>query len=193
MGRPKEWLPFGGEPMLRRVVRRLGEAVRPVVVVAAAGQELPPLPGGVRVVWDRLPDRGPLEGLAAGLRALHDEADAAFVTACDVPLLMPAFVRRMVLLASGFDIAVPHVDGFDHPLSGVYRTAVQAEIETLLAAGRLRPAFLFDEVRTRRVGAEELREADPDLQSLANVNTPLEHHAALRRAGLEEDRQGGRA
>ncbi|HUR55514.1 MAG TPA: NTP transferase domain-containing protein, partial [Gemmataceae bacterium] len=50
MGRAKAWLPFGGETMLQRVVRVVGEVVSPVVVVAAAGQDVPPLPVGVRIV-----------------------------------------------------------------------------------------------------------------------------------------------
>src|SRR5437588_762021 len=43
MGQPKAWLPFGDELMLPRVVRLLGGAVRPRVVVAAPDQDLPPL------------------------------------------------------------------------------------------------------------------------------------------------------
>lgn len=52
MGRPKAWLPFGGELMLPRVVRLLSEVVSPVIVVAAPEQELPPLPAGIAVVRD---------------------------------------------------------------------------------------------------------------------------------------------
>src|SRR5215472_10050859 len=71
MGRPKAWLPFDGEPMLVRVVRRLGEAVGPLVVVAAPGQDVPPLPADVEVVRDEVAGRGPLQGLQAGLEALR--------------------------------------------------------------------------------------------------------------------------
>ena len=45
MGRPKAWLPFGDELMLPRVARLLREAVEPVVVVAAPGQDLEHIPG----------------------------------------------------------------------------------------------------------------------------------------------------
>lgn len=185
MGRPKVTLPFGPELMLQRVVRLVGEAVEPVVVVAGIGQQTPPLSAKIRVVHDRNANRGPLEGLAVGLCELRQQCQAAFVTACDVPLLVPAFVRRMIELSAGYDVAVPHVDGFDEPLSAVYRTSVVAHVERLLAAGRLRPAFLFDQVRTRRVTAEELNDVDPDLQSLANLNTPTDYLAALARAGFE--------
>src|SRR5205807_272847 len=91
MGRPKAWLPFGGEALLQRVVRRLGEAVSPVVVVAAPGQELPSLPSEVAIVRDPEEGRGPLQGLAAGLAALAGRADAAYATSCDAPFLRPAF------------------------------------------------------------------------------------------------------
>src|SRR5437762_3277922 len=96
MGRPKAWLPFGHALMLQRVVRVLGEVVSPVVVVAAPGQDVPPLPESVAVVRDEVEGRGPLAGFAAGLAALKDTADAAYLSACDVPFLTPAFVARVV-------------------------------------------------------------------------------------------------
>ena len=95
MGRPKAWLPVGGEVMLQRVVRVLREVVDPVVVVAAPGQDVPPLPDAVTIVRDEVEGRGPLAGLAAGLAALDGRADAAYLSACDVPFLSPAFVRRV--------------------------------------------------------------------------------------------------
>ena len=67
-----------------------------VVVVAAAGQELPPLPPGVQVVHDAAPDNGPLQGLLAGLHALAGRCDAAFVAACDLPGLTPELVRAVL-------------------------------------------------------------------------------------------------
>src|SRR2546423_5298546 len=89
MGRPKAWLPMAGELMLPRVVRLLGEAVSPIVVVAAPEQDLPPLPAEVKVVRDEEKGRGPLQGLAAGLTALQGEVDAAYASSCDVPFLRP--------------------------------------------------------------------------------------------------------
>ncbi len=182
MGRPKVALPFGLETMLARVVRLLGEAVDAVVVVRGVGQELPPLPPHVLVTEDQRADRGPLEGLAAGLRAIGDRAEVAVVAACDVPLLRPQFVRRMVELSAGYDVAVPHVDGFDQPLSAAYRTCVLPQIEALLSADRRRPVELYDQIRTRRVTDAQLADVDPQLRSLVNVNTPQQYRAALAEA-----------
>ena len=74
MGRPKAWLPFAGEIMLPRVARLLSEAVRPLVVVAAPDQDVPPLPDNVTLVRDEEKGRGPLQGLKAGLEALRGKS-----------------------------------------------------------------------------------------------------------------------
>jgi molybdopterin-guanine dinucleotide biosynthesis protein A len=182
MGTPKALLPFGPETMLQRVVRLLADVVSPIVVVAAVDQPLPELPQSVIVTRDEQQGRGPLEGLRAGLKALPAYVDAAYVTSCDVPLLEPGFVREMLDFANGFDIAVMEIDGFPHPLSAVYRRAVLSPVEDLLAAGRLRPVFLFDSVKTRRVRPDEIT-ADPELRTLRNLNTPEDYQQALADAG----------
>jgi molybdenum cofactor guanylyltransferase len=187
MGRDKATLPFGPEQMLERVVRLMSEVVEPtnIVVVAAPDQVLPTLPAAVAVARDLHKDRGPLEGLAAGLRQLAGRADAAYATACDVPLLKPAFVARVFDLLNDHEIAVPRDGEHHHPLAAVYRTAVLPHVERLLSADRLRPRFLFDEVNTREVPVEELRSIDPDLSTLQNLNYPADYEAALSAAGYK--------
>jgi molybdenum cofactor guanylyltransferase len=182
MGSPKALLPFGPETMLQRVVRLLTDVVSPIVVVAAVDQPLPELSRQVIVTRDEQEGRGPLEGLRAGLKALPAHVDAAYVTSCDVPLLQPAFVREMLAFASGFDIAVMEIDGLPHPLSAVYRRAVLPDVEDLLASDRLRPVFLFDRVKTRRVRPDEIT-ADPELRTLRNLNTRKDYEQALADAG----------
>jgi len=184
MGVAKATLPFGPETMLQRVVRLLGTTVSPIAAVAARDQVLPELPAGVIVTRDEREAKGPLEGLRAGLKALPESTEAAYVTSCDVPLLVPGFVERMLVLLGEHDIAVMEIDGFPHPLSAVYRRAVLPQVEALLAQDRLRPVFLFDAVRTRRVTTAEMREVDPDLRTLRNLNTREDYEAALADAGL---------
>ena len=184
MGVPKATLPFGDETMLQRVVRLLGTVVSPIVVVAAREQALPELPATVIVTRDEREARGPLEGIRAGLSALPASTDAAYITSCDVPLLVPAFVERMIELMGDHDIAVMEIDGFPHPLSAIYRRTTLPHSESLLAQDRLRPVFLFDAVRTRRVKPEEMTVVDPELKTLRNLNTQEDYRAALADAGL---------
>jgi molybdopterin-guanine dinucleotide biosynthesis protein A len=171
--------------MLQRVVRLLSAVVSPIVVVAAREQSLPDLPPGVKITHDEREQRGPLEGLRAGLKALPDSVDAAYITSCDVPLLEPAFVERMVELLGDHDIAVMEIDGFPHPLSAVYRRDTLPHVEALLEKDKLRPVFLFDAVRTRRVRPEDMISVDPDLRTLRNLNTREDYLAALSEAGYQ--------
>jgi molybdenum cofactor guanylyltransferase len=184
MGTPKATLPFGPETMLQRVVRLLAAVVDPIVVVAARQQALPELPRDVIMARDELEERGPLEGLRAGLKALPNSVDSAYVTSCDVPLLVPGFVTRMIELLGDHDIAVMEIDGFPHPLSAVYRRATLPQVEALLERDKLRPVFLFDAVRTRRVQPEEMISVDPQLRTLRNLNTRDDYRAALADAGF---------
>jgi len=170
--------------MLQRVVRLLSEVVSPIVAVAARDQSLPQLPEAVIITRDEREAKGPLEGIRAGLSALPESIDAAYITSCDVPLLVPAFVERMIDLMGDHDIAVMEIDGFPHPLSAIYRRHLLPQVESLLAVDRLRPVFLFDAVRTRRVKPEEMTVVDPELRTLRNLNTPEDYRAALADAGL---------
>jgi molybdopterin-guanine dinucleotide biosynthesis protein A len=186
MGQDKATLPFGPECMLQRVVRLIGEVVpaRNIVVVAAADQTLPPLPPEVKLARDEHEDRGPLEGLAAGLRCLSDDVEAVYATSCDVPLLVPEFVTQMFAKLGDYEIAVPYDQERLHPLSAVYRCSVLPQIERMLRDDQLRVRQLFDAVSTCRIATDELRSADPTLSTLENLNSPEDYRRSLIAAGL---------
>ena len=184
MGRPKFSLPFGDEVLLQRVCRILSEVVSPIVVVAAADQEIPDLQDDVSIVRDEYESLGPLAGIATGLDALRDRADAAFVTSCDAPLLQPAFVQRLIELLGDHDVAAPTDGQYDHVLSAVYRPVLADHARRLLAEDRRRPLFLLEETKSLRIHVDELRDVDPNLDSLRNVNTPEDYDGVLKLAGL---------
>jgi molybdopterin-guanine dinucleotide biosynthesis protein A len=182
MGQPKAWLEFGPERLLQRVVRLVGSGIGdgPIVVVAAAGQDCPPLPSSVKIVRDPVSGRGPLQGLAAGLAALPDTVEFAYASATDVPFLQPAWIGRLRELIGDDDLAIPLALGYHHPLAALYRRgAVLPVIDALLHADRLRPVFLMESVRTRVVTSDEMRLADPSLRTLRNLNDPDDYQRAL--------------
>jgi molybdopterin-guanine dinucleotide biosynthesis protein A len=193
MGTPKAALEWHGSTLLRRVVGVVGRSVDgPVVVVRASGQTLPWLPDGTEVVDDAREGRGPLQGLAAGLAAVRDRAHAAYVSSTDVPLLHPRFVRRVLAgLDDDVDVVLPEVGGFRHPLAAVYRTELVDVVERLIAEDRMRPAFLFEACRVRRLDADALLAdpalavLDPDLDSVLNLNEPSDYEAARARPAPE--------
>lgn len=186
MGRDKASLPFGAEKMLQRMVRLLSEVVPRdhIVVVAAAGQSLPSIPEDVEVVFDERPERGPLEGLLAGLQAVPSDTVAAYITSCDVPLLLPAFVQRMFDYLGDYDLVAPREGEQFHPLAGVYRPQVAIHAKKLLSNNRLRLRHLFEELDSRRIDVNELRDCDPQLLSLMNLNHLEDYQQALKLAGF---------
>lgn len=186
MGRDKANLPFGPETLLQRVVRLVGETKQldHVVVVAGRSQQAPPLPPETAVLRDDDDYLGPLSGVAIGMRALVGKVDAAYATGCDVPLLAPKFVERLFELLGDNDAVVPSDAQGMHPLSAVYRVSVLDRVESLLAAGERSLRALLESLSAQTVDAEQLRQFDPRLASLRNVNSPEEYVAALAVAGL---------
>lgn len=197
MGADKAALPWHGSTLLRHVCGLAARGVDggPVLVVRAPGQELPALPPGVEVLDDPTEGLGPLQGIAVGLAALEDRVDVAFVCATDVPFLHPAFVRRLVracaLADPPVDVVLPLARGHAQPLAAAYRTALAPLAAKLVAADRLRPAFLFDECAVLRLDDDallsdaELRSADPHLESVVNLNGPDDYGAAHARPAPE--------
>jgi molybdopterin-guanine dinucleotide biosynthesis protein A len=193
MGTPKAGLEWHGSTLLRRIAGIVARGVEgPVVVVRAPGQALPALPPGVEVVEDAREGRGPLQGLAAGLAAVAATAEIAYASSTDVPLLHPRFVRHVVAaLDDGVDVVLPQVGGFPHPLAAAYRTALLPEIERLIAEDRMRPAFLYEACRVRRLDEAALltdpalAALDPKLDSVLNLNERADYDEARARPAPE--------
>src|SRR5689334_19304410 len=120
MGRPKALLPFGDQPLILRIVSTLQRRFTQIVVVAAPGQELPPMP--VTLVHDQVADQGPVGGIYYGLSSI--QTDAAFVTSCDAAFLNLDLVAHLVSRIPDYDAVVPYWEGRLQPLHAVYRRSV---------------------------------------------------------------------
>jgi molybdopterin-guanine dinucleotide biosynthesis protein A len=195
MGTPKAALEWHGSTLLHRTVGIVARATDgPVAVVRASGQDLPGLPRGTIMVDDPREGKGPVQGIAAGLAALRDEAETVFVTSTDLPFLHPAFISRVLSVLGapgGPDVALPVARGYQQPLAAAYRTGLAELAERLVKEDRLRPAFLFAECSVARLDDAALladpvlAALDPDLDSVLNVNTPDDYQAARQRPAPE--------
>jgi molybdopterin-guanine dinucleotide biosynthesis protein A len=194
LGRDKALVPFGGVPMIERMVRIVGQVVPPhnVVVVAGAEQRLPPLPEHALVIRDQEPARGPLPALLAGLCELPEPVEAAFVTGCDAPLLKPAAIAWLLARLDavhdpraerGQDAVAPEDGRNLHVLCAAYRATCRGALAAAMGRGAtsLRGVMQAGLVRAELVPVDELRVADPALDSLVNCNTREEFEAALQR------------
>lgn len=177
MGRPKALLPFDGEPLLAHLVSTLRARFDEIVVVAATGQDLPPLP--VTLVRDEVAYQGPVAGICYGLEAA--QGGVCFVTSCDNVFPNLRLISYLVDAVADHDVAVPEWAGRLQPVHAVYRKTVAPRLREQLGRGELRPVTLFERVPTRRVLQDEVRRFDPEGWCFFNMNTPADYEAAVAR------------
>jgi molybdopterin-guanine dinucleotide biosynthesis protein A len=177
MGSPKALLRFDGEPLIVHLARKLSKLFTDLVVVAAPGQDLPPLQA--KIVRDEIAYQGPVGGIYYGLRA--SAAEFSFVTSCDVPFLESRLVAHLTSLIDGHDAVAPYWENRFQPLCGVYRRTVLPHLKAQLDRGELRPIYLYDKVRTRKVDEAELRRFDPEGLSFFNMNSPQDYELAQQK------------
>ena len=176
MGRAKALLPFDNEPLIAHVVRRLKSWFPEIIVVAAPDQELPEL--SAVLVRDEIAYQGPVSGIYHGLKAATK--DVCFVTSCDAPFLNFELIDHLLEQISDYDVVVPFWQERFQPLHAIYRTSVVPPLKEQLERGELRPIFLYDKVRTRKIQEAEIRRLDPEGLSFLNMNSPADYDAALQ-------------
>ena len=176
MGRAKALLPFDNEPLIAHVVRRFKSWFPEIIVVAAPDQELPEL--SAVLVRDEIAYQGPVSGIYHGLKAATK--DVCFVTSCDAPFLNFELIDHLLEQISDYDVVVPFWQERFQPLHAIYRTSVVPLLKEQLERGELRPIFLYDKVRTRKIQEAEIRRLDPEGLSFLNMNSPADYDAALQ-------------
>jgi len=185
MGRAKPLIPVAGVPLLVRVVRAAREVVDEIVVVtkaAHASAMRKVLPEGVTVHTDSRRVQSPLVGFVAGADALG--AEYVVFLPCDLPLLSPPLIKALFERSAGHDAAIPRwPDGRIEPMIAVYlrSPARDAAIEALEAGDRANTDMIRRLLDVVYVPVEDLRAADPGLDSFVNVNTPADLKAVERR------------
>jgi molybdopterin-guanine dinucleotide biosynthesis protein A len=176
---------LAGVPMVRRVVDRVAPVVDDLVVNCRS-EQVPRLEDALAGVAptptyaeDPEPDRGPMAGIAAGLRAA--EGGSALVVACDMPFVDPSFAADLFERAAGHDAAVPRPDEWFQTTQAVYRGDPMADAcEAALDRGEGRIVEALSELDYVEVGVEAV-ERHASARTFENVNTREELAAAAER------------
>jgi len=105
-----------------------------------------------------------------------------------VPFLSARLISYLLSQISDYDVVVPYWQERFQPLCAVYRKSVAPLLKEQLDRGELRPIFLYEKVRTRKVTEAEIRRFDPEGSSFFNMNSPEDYRAAL--ALWEKNKQG---
>lgn len=171
MGRDKAGLEVEGVPLLQAMVERFRPHFDEVVISVDRPGRFDTF--GAREIVDWYPGRGPLAGLHAALA--ETEADAAFMTAVDLPYADPTLAKRMAeLMEPGYDAAVLQRGGRYEPVFAVYRNTVLPFAEKCLKEQRLRFSQFLAAIRIREILPNELEAWNLD-RVLFNMNRPDEY------------------
>lgn len=133
MGRDKAFLKFHGRPLLARQIA-LACALGPVEVLISGRADADFTEFGCPVIHDRVPDAGPLAGIAAALE--NARAPLVLVLAVDLPHLTPAVLERVQAAAGESRGVVPRLVGRIEPLAALYPRCATALAGEQLARHR---------------------------------------------------------
>jgi molybdopterin-guanine dinucleotide biosynthesis protein A len=165
-------------------VERLMLTTHPVIVLARDHeQELPPLPLECEVAVDSEAGAGPLKGLRDALRLQEGRADAVLLIGCDYPFFDERAVGWLASRLGSHDCVVPRADGTLQPLCAIYRTSLRRRVEALIADGVDTVRALAQTPNALVLEEAVLREFDPELRFLRNVNDPQSYADAVRELG----------
>lgn len=181
MGGNKLFLAVDEVFLVHKVIKRLSEWFSKVLIVVSEEDREPFIQTrgklletlDLKVIVDKQPGLGPLEGLATSLE--HIDTEWAFVTGCDMPSINEAVLRTMwnhktetgsVICAS--------LDGFIEPLHAFYRKGCISSIRSNLRQGNRKLKSFYKDVDVTRVSEISLRHLPGYRTSFASINTPEE-------------------
>ena len=183
LGRDKALEPFEGEPLIQRVISRMRQVGRSLLVVVNHPERAAELDlsDDIHAATDRYPGMGSLGGILTGLMAAPTEWST--FCACDMPFLSPRLYQHLLSQRQGYDAVVPVIDGRPEPTHAVYSRACIEPIRKRVIAQDLKISSFFGDVRVRLVPEDEVRLLDPDLRSFFNINTEKDLETALEMVG----------
>lgn len=186
MGFDKWQLPVGPVSLLVHIVNELSQRCSPIAVsIASEPVSLPTgMPVEVHEVADQFKDAGPLEGIRASLEFLESRCEYAFVTACDVPHINTAVIDCLQHNIGDAEAVIPFHEARLFGMTSLLKTSAHGKIMELIQAKRLRVSYLADALQCVRLPVESLKQVDPQLLSLTNINTPDDYFRFLDDQGL---------
>ena len=173
MGCDKRRLQWEGEPFLDRVSRVMSTVFEEVLVVTAREDyDCSHLP--VRLVTDKIPQKGSLGGLYTGL--LEANNFLVFVVACDMPFLHKECISRICLYSDIDDVLVVKISSGIQPLHARYSKRCVPIIEMMIQKEDLKIQNLVahSSLKVNIIEESVFDDIDPYRRSFMNINTPAD-------------------
>jgi len=186
MGQNKAMLPFMGQPLIGRVIKRVESIAQEVLVTTNEPELYTSL--GLPLFSDIMPGFGALGGLLTALTVASQPYVA--VVACDMPFVNPALISAEfeLLISTNYDIVVPRSAEELEPFHAVYRReSCLPAIKLALESNQKRIISWFPAMRVKELRPDETRRYDPAGLAFMNINTTADLSEAECLAALHDD------
>ena len=170
MGRDKALLPLGGMPLIEHVLQRVAGLGDEILITTNRPEDYAFL--GKRMVEDRRPGAGALDGLLTALEAAYGKR--VLLLACDMPFVSRPLLEHLLAIDTDAEVVIPRREGKLQPLHAIYSKSCVGPVREALGAGEKRMISFFPRIQSRIVEQETLDQYDPDGLSFFNANTPDE-------------------
>lgn len=168
-GKNKALLEVGG----RRIIDRIFELFRSVFeeTLIVTNEPLTYLEFDATIVADVFPVRSSLTGIHAGL--FYARTPFIFVTACDTPFIQEGLIHTILdRVEANAGVVIPETGAGMEPLFAVYSKTCLSVMERHIEKEKLKIQRIFKSLRVKKVSEDVLQQADPELKSFFNINTP---------------------
>jgi molybdopterin-guanine dinucleotide biosynthesis protein A len=191
MGKDKAFLEYDPSCFIDRISKEMLKLTNDLIVVIGKKDRLQfelvfgslgsSLAGNAfRILNDKYELDNPLGGMLTGFEVARNQH--ASVVACDMPLVNHNVIGFLYNLGSGYECAVPMWENCDiEPLCAVYdaRRSLEAGLSAV-KDGKIGPKHLVSYLqKVNYVPVSQLRNLDPELRSLLNINSPKEYEDLL--------------
>lgn len=174
MGRDKGSMLLKGKPMVLHVLDAISDVADEIILVLRETQQIKDYKNllepyeSLKIVEDKIKDKGPLVGILTGLSNINSEY--AQILPCDSPFISKNFVLKMfeTMETDNFDAVVPiWNDGHIEPLHSIYKKKTINVIEDLIKKEIKDVNSLIRNLNVKYVDVEKL---DKTTLSFKNIN-----------------------
>lgn len=185
----KAFLAEAGRPLIEIIREKVAAVAAEVIIVTndpTAYLEV----AADQIVTDLIPQRGPMSGIHAGLKAAS--FSAIFVTACDMPFITPSLINLLCqkMEETEAEAVVPFWQEKWQPLCALYHKSCLPAVERCIEEGRLKVTSFYPYIRVQPLTEDEIATVGDPQRLFFNVNRPEDWELARRWLRDEEIRPG---
>ena len=150
MGLDKAMIEWDGSTFLERIIANLRPVCSEIMIV---GDRPEYHDFGVPVIPDLIENIGPLGGILTGLK--QSRTDSCFFIPCDMPLLGPDLIIKIITSSSDKRAIIPVVNERLQLLSSVYHKSVTDHLQKMIENGTRKVSLFADSLDIHKFTVED--------------------------------------